>query len=90
MFAIIGAMAELEPLLISERVKAGMAAAKVRGKHVGRPATSSYLVARIEDLAGTTDMSIRRIHDALKGRVSRSVVGEIVKRVRAQPQRTPL
>ena len=34
MFTIIGAMAELESALISERVKAGMAAAKVRGKRV--------------------------------------------------------
>jgi DNA invertase Pin-like site-specific DNA recombinase len=90
MFTIIGAIAELESSLISERVKAGMAAARVRGKHVGRPATPAHFVARIEDLAGTTDMSIRRIHDALKGRVSRSVVGEIVKRVRAQPQEAPL
>ena len=31
MFTIIGAMAELESALISERVKAGMAAARVRG-----------------------------------------------------------
>ena len=37
MFTIIGAMAELESDLISERVKAGMAAARARGKHVGRP-----------------------------------------------------
>ena len=35
MFTIIGAMAELESALISERVKAGMAAAKVRGKRFG-------------------------------------------------------
>ena len=32
MFTIIGAMAELESSLISERVKAGMATAKARGK----------------------------------------------------------
>jgi DNA invertase Pin-like site-specific DNA recombinase len=90
MFTIIGAMAELESSLISERVKAGMAAARVRGKHVGRPATPARVVSRIEDFAGTTAMSIRQIHAALEGRVSRSVVGEIVKRVRAQPQKAPL
>jgi DNA invertase Pin-like site-specific DNA recombinase len=90
MFTIIGAMAELESSLISERVKAGMAAARVRGKHVGRPATPARVVTQIEDLAGTTALSIRQIHDALAGRVSRSVVGEIVKRVRAQPQEAPL
>jgi DNA invertase Pin-like site-specific DNA recombinase len=82
MFTIIGAMAELESSLISERVTAGMAAARARGKHVGRPATPARIVKRIEEFAGSTDMSIRRIHEALNGRVSRAVVGEIVKRVR--------
>jgi DNA invertase Pin-like site-specific DNA recombinase len=82
MFTIIGAMAELESALISERVKAGMAAAKVRGKRFGRPRTPAYVVARVEAFAGTTTMSIRQIHQTLGGRVSRSIVGEIVKRVR--------
>ena len=74
MFTIIGAMAELESALISERVKAGMEAAQVRGKHLGRPATPVRLVTRIEGLACTTDMSIRQIQEALKRRVSRSVI----------------
>jgi len=82
MFTIIGAMAELESALIAERVKAGMAAAKARGKRFGRPGTPAHIVARVETFAGTTGMSIRQIHQALGGRVSRSVVGEIVKRVR--------
>ena len=43
MFTIIGAMTELESSLISERVKAGMAAAKNRGKKIGRPQTPSYI-----------------------------------------------
>ena len=63
-----------------------MEAAKTRGKHMGRPATPTRLVERIEELAGSTDLSIRQIHGALKGRVSRSVVGDVVKRVRAQQQ----
>ena len=37
MFQIIGAMAEFERGLISERVTAGMHHAKSRGIHVGRP-----------------------------------------------------
>jgi len=82
LFTIIGAMAELEAALIAERVKAGMAAAKARGKPCGRPATPAHLVARVEALAGTTGLSIRHIHQVLEGRVSRSVIGEIVKRVR--------
>ena len=40
MFTIIGAMAELELSLISERVTAGMKAAEARGKHLGRPPTA--------------------------------------------------
>jgi hypothetical protein len=59
-----------------------MKAAQARGKRLGRPTTPSPLVTRIEKLATTTDMSIRQIQDALKGRVSRSVIGAIVKGVR--------
>ncbi|SEG16690.1 Site-specific DNA recombinase [Nitrosospira multiformis ATCC 25196] len=36
-FHIMGALAEFERSLISERSKAGMQAARRRGKHVGRP-----------------------------------------------------
>lgn len=82
MFTIIGAMAELESSLISERVKAGMEAARARGKHLGRPTTPLRFVDRVEEFARSTNLSIRQIHEALKGRVSRSVVGAIVKRVR--------
>jgi DNA invertase Pin-like site-specific DNA recombinase len=90
MFTIIGAMAELESSLISERVKAGMTAARARGKQLGRPATPAQLVSRIEVLAGTTGMSVRQIQEALEGQVSRSVVGDIVKRVRAQSHTSSL
>ena len=51
MFTLVGAMAELESALISERVSAGMKAAKSRGKHLGRPRTAVAVVARIEELA---------------------------------------
>jgi DNA invertase Pin-like site-specific DNA recombinase len=86
MFTIIGAMAELESSLISERVKAGMETARTRGKPMGRPATPPRFVAQVEELASSTDLSIRQIHEALKGRVSRSVIGDIVKRVRERRQ----
>lgn len=82
MFTIIGAMAELESSLISERVKAGMAAAKSRGKKIGRPETPPYLITQIEELAATTDLSINKIRTKIKERASRAVVGQIVKRVR--------
>jgi len=39
MFQIIGAMAEFERALIQERVKAGLAHARAKGKQLGRPRT---------------------------------------------------
>ena len=85
MFTIIGAMAELESSLISERVTAGMRAAEARGRHLGRPATSPRIVSEIEALATSTDLSIRDIRKQIAGRASRGIVGEITKRARAAP-----
>ena len=82
MFTIIGAMAELESSLISERVTAGMRAAEARGRHLGRPATPPRVVGEIKALATSTDLSVRQIHEKIAGRASRSIVGEITKRVR--------
>ena len=83
MFTIIGAMAELESSLVSERVTAGMRAAEARGRHLGRPATPQRVVREIEALARSTDLSIRQIQKKIAGRASRSIVGEITKRARA-------
>lgn len=83
MFTIIGAMAELESSLISERVTAGMRAAETRGKHLGRPATPQRVIAEIETLARSTDLSIRQIQIKIAGRASRSLVGEVTKRARS-------
>ncbi len=63
-----------------------MEAARSRGKHVGRPETPAELVFRIEELARDTDLSISQIKDAVQGKVSRSVVGRIVKQVRDQQE----
>ena len=87
MFTIIGAMAELESSLISERVTAGMKAAQARGRHLGRPATPQRVVSEIEALATTTDLSVRAIQRKIAGRASRGIVGEITKRARGiQPR----
>lgn len=83
MFTIIGAMAELESSLISERVKAGMAAAKSRGKKLGRPKTSNRLITKIEELAQNTDLSINKIRAEVNNEVSRATVGQIVRQVRS-------
>jgi DNA invertase Pin-like site-specific DNA recombinase len=85
MFTIIGAMAELESSLISERVTAGMRAAETRGKHLGRPAIPQHVIKEIEALAKSTDLSIRQIQSKITGRASRGIVGEITKRARATP-----
>jgi len=84
-FTIIGAMAELESSLISERVTAGMRAAEARGKHLGRPAIPKRIVTEIETLASSTDLSIRQIQAKIAGQVSRGIVGEITKRARSAP-----
>jgi len=83
MFTIIGAMAELESSLISERVTAGMKAAEARGKRLGHPQTPRRLIDEIEIIAGSTDLSIRQIHEKIAGKASRGIVGEITKRIRA-------
>lgn len=83
MFTIIGAMAELELSLISERVTAGMKAAEVRGRHLGRPSVPARIVSEIEALAASSKLSVRQIQREIAGKVSRGVVGEITKRIRA-------
>lgn len=90
MFTLIGAMAELESSLISERVTAGMKSAQARGKHMGRPTTPDYQRKKIEHLASNTKLSIRKIETQLEGKVSRSVIGEIVKGVRSNSGSIPV
>lgn len=89
MFTIIGAMAELESSLISERVTAGMKAAAARGRPLGRPPIPRHVVAEITAFAASTDLSVRKIHEKMAGKASRGVVGEITKQVRS-PQTSPL
>jgi DNA invertase Pin-like site-specific DNA recombinase len=79
-FHVMGALAEFERGLISERTKAGMASARARGVHVGRPSklTRSQIAraerilaakkATVEELAkeyGVAPLTLRR---ALKPR----------------------
>ncbi len=85
MFTLIGAMAELESSLISERVSAGMKAAKAHGKHLGRPRTPASIITEVEELARMTDLSVREIQRRIGGKTGRGVVGDIVKRIRHEP-----
>ena len=52
------------------------------GQARGASPHAAPLVKRIEGLAETTRMSVRQIRTELNGKVGRSVIGEIVKRVR--------
>ena len=78
-FHIMGALAEFEQSLISERTKAGMKAAKRRGIHVGRPQTLSG--ERLQHMKELLDRgySKRRVATLLK--VSPNTVGRAVKRL---------
>ena len=50
MFGMLGVFAEFEREIIVERVRAGMATAKAKGKTVGRPRVSEDTLARIREL----------------------------------------
>lgn len=74
-FHMMGALAEFERSLIAERTKAGMAAAKHRGQHVGRPrklsaqqlaqarallASGAETRAAVASLLGVDEKTLRR------------------------------
>ena len=70
MLNLLGSLAEFELELISERVKAGMAAAKRRGKQIGRP-TAQVDIEQLNKMIEQR-LSIRAMAKELK--VSRGVV----------------
>jgi DNA invertase Pin-like site-specific DNA recombinase len=77
-FHIMGALAEFERDLIRERTRAGMKAAKKRGKHVGRPrALSPAQVQHMRELldAGKTQREVAELLG-----VSANTVGRELKR----------
>src|SRR5712692_5142289 len=51
MFGMLGVFAEFERSIIQERVKAGLARARARGKTLGRPRTSPKIEGKIRELA---------------------------------------
>ncbi len=75
-FHIMGALAEFERDLIRERTKAGMKAAKKRGKHVGRPKTlSPGQVQHIRELltAGKTQREVAELLGVSANTVGRAI-----------------
>ena len=83
MFKMIGVIAELEREMIVERTKAGLTAARARGRNGGRPKTDykkveraiklydaqEHSIADIEDMTGVKKTTLYR---ALKQRVTKS------------------
>ena len=63
-FTVLAAIAEFEREMIRERVKAGMAAAKARGKRVGRRKIPMTVQGRIRHLRAT-GMSVRKVAEQL-------------------------
>ena len=63
-FHMMGALAEFERDLISERTKAGMKAAKRRGKHIGRP-------------LGLTDLQVRHAEEMRKKGAGLAEIGAL-------------
>ncbi|OUJ71979.1 recombinase family protein [Hymenobacter crusticola] len=57
---ILAAIAKQERVRLSERTKAGLARAKLKGSKIGRPAVDAPLVAQVKRLkeAGTSDRAI--------------------------------
>ena len=77
MFTIIGAMAELETSLVSERVTAGMRAAETRGKRRDRPATPQGVINETEALAASPELCIREVRErSRRGKLWTNVLPE--------------
>lgn len=53
MFGMLGVFAEFERSIIQERVKAGLARARAKGRMLGRPRASAGIEERIRELAAT-------------------------------------
>jgi DNA invertase Pin-like site-specific DNA recombinase len=51
MFGMLGVFAEFERAIIQERVKAGLARARAKGRTLGRPKASAAIEERIRELA---------------------------------------
>lgn len=89
LFHVMGALAEFERTLISERTRAGMAAAKTRGALLGRPRKlSSDQVSSASRSLARSRRSIRDIASKLS--VSRSTLRRAVVRSLKKTRRGPI
>lgn len=79
-FHVIGSFAEFEREVIVERVRAGLANARAKGKRLGRPVRDPTAAARIIALKGE-GLSLRQI--AARERLSPSGVRKVLQRAEA-------
>ncbi len=88
LFHVMGALAEFERTLISERTRAGMASAKLRGASLGRPRKlSPDQIASARRTLLATGRSVRDIANKLS--VSRSTLRRAVVRALRKDRRGP-
>ena len=72
LFTVLAGIAQFERSMISERVKTGMAAAKKRGKHLGRPYLPNAKAEKIKKLR-ESGLSFRKIASQVKVSVGTAV-----------------
>ena len=72
--------------LIKERTKEGLQAARAKGKKLGRPTTpvSTDIVKIVEELAATTNLSIRKIREETGKRLTYQITRDIIRKIRNQ------
>lgn len=76
MMHLLGAFAEFEASLIRERVRAGLANAKAKGKKLGRPRTIEYTAIRKARQQGLTYDQIQTTLNVSRGAICRSLKAE--------------
>lgn len=87
-FHITGAVAEFERALISERTKAGMQAARRKGRKPGRPALlTPYQEFAVQRMAICEDVPLSVIAEEMN--VSKTTVWRAVVRIRPSPHAAP-
>jgi DNA invertase Pin-like site-specific DNA recombinase len=79
LFQLLGAFAEFEHQLIRSRIVSGMAAARAKGRHIGRPALRAFSEMEREQIRASRQnerTSIRQL--AIQNRTTQFTIGRIL------------
>ena len=79
MFQLLGAFAEFERGMTSERVKAGLSTARARGKRLGRPLALEQNGITVEDVRRLADQGLSRRQIARKTKLGSTTVHKALK-----------